>query len=130
MEARRTIKINNMARKPSGTPFKMKAAKWDNSPMKKNFPNDIGAVSGDSPNKWSWGGAAKGAMSGLMMGGIPGLMVGGVAGGLLTKDKKKTVEKKVETEIDEVVDNKVEEKVEGTASEDVPATSDLGGRYA
>ena len=119
METRRKIKINNMARKPSETPFKMKAAEWDNSPMKKNFPNDIGTAPGDSPNKFSWGGAAKGAMSGFMMGGPAGAMVGGVAGGLLTKDKKETVKKKVEAEIDEVVEEKVEEKVDGTANGEV-----------
>jgi|TARA_R110000744_G_scaffold32696_1_gene76457 hypothetical protein len=104
------LKINNMARKSSAAPFKMQAAKWGNSPMKKNFPNDMSALPGDSPNKFSWAGAAKGAIGGFLVGGPAGAVVGGAVGGF-TLGEKKTVEEKIEEKenqkVEEVVDAKV-----------------------
>lgn len=95
----------------SYAPFKMKAAKWGNSPMKKNFPNDIN----DSPNKFSWGGALKGAVSGFMMGGPAGALAGGALGGF-TGGKKKTVEEKIEEKENQKVEEVVDEKVQKAES--------------
>ena len=62
-------------------PFKMKAAGHNNSPMQKNFPEDIGAKPGETPNKNVVGGAAKGASMGMAFGPW-GAAIGAVAGGI------------------------------------------------
>ena len=62
-------------------PFKMKAAGHNNSPMQKNFPKDIGAKPGETPNKNILGGAAAGAKMGSAFGPW-GTAIGAVAGGV------------------------------------------------
>ena len=63
-------------------PFKMKAAGHSNSPMQKNFPKDIGAKPGETPNKNVGQGAMQGAKLGAALGTVvPGL--GNVAGGII-----------------------------------------------
>lgn len=63
-------------------PFKMKAAGHNNSPMQKNFPEDIGTKPGETPNKNALQGAAQGAKLGATLGSVvPGL--GNVAGALI-----------------------------------------------
>jgi hypothetical protein len=62
-------------------PYKMKAAGHNNSPMQKNFPKDIGARPGETPNKNVLGGAAQGAKMGSMFGPW-GTAIGAVAGGI------------------------------------------------
>ena len=78
------------------TPYKMKG-----SPMKRNFPNDIGtAKPGDSPvEAWDWGsaggGAAKGAAAGAVLGpwgAVIGGAIGGVAGGIQGGKEKELLE--------------------------------------
>ena len=74
----------------SNKPFKMKASGYNNRPMQKNFPNDINAPNpGDSPlEKFSWGGALKGALGGavkgFLAGGPVGAIVGAVGGGAVS----------------------------------------------
>tara|TARA_R110002167_G_scaffold158765_6_gene354041 strand:- start:823 stop:1209 length:387 start_codon:yes stop_codon:yes gene_type:complete len=67
-------------------PFKMKAARFGNSPMQKNFPTDISAKPGDTPlEAWDWGSAGKGAASGAAAGaafGPWGAAIGGAVGGV------------------------------------------------
>ena len=69
-------------------PFKMKAAGHNNSPMQKNFPNDIKANPGDSPlEKFDCGSAIGGAIKGAKAGSVAGpwgIVAGALGGGAMS----------------------------------------------
>ena len=95
-------------------PFKMKAAGHNNSPMQKNFPNDISAKPGETPNKNVLGGAAQGAKMGSMFGPW-GTAIGAVAGGIFggikaNKAKKAEAAAMAEEEKNAIVAKELERK--------------------
>lgn len=100
-------------------PFKMKAAGHNNSPMQKNFPEDIGAKPGETPNKNVLGGAAQGAKMGSMFGPW-GTAIGAVAGGIFGgikagKAKKAEAAAMAEEEKNAIVAAKLEKDAEREA---------------